>query len=219
MCYSVQIDREIKKLAERFSANYSASTEKYFLDTKERVYKNTYAPVIINRNNQREIVPLRYNLLPGFSETDKYQFFNKQKGKYEELNTYNAKIESIEKTRAYEHLFMNHHCIVPIKSFYEWVNIDGKKKEIEFHSETSEFLYAAGVWDHWGPMNLEEGINSFSIITTSPRPEVEKAGHHRSPLLLNEEDIDRWIKPETSSKEDIYKLISGFNSEKLLYRL
>jgi putative SOS response-associated peptidase YedK len=226
MCYSIQTDKNIREMAEYFEANYSSRTEEFFLSQNSkakipgndnRVFKNYYAPVIINRKGKREIVPLRYNLLPGFCESDKYQFFNQQKKKYEELNTYNAKIENIERARAYENLFMNHHCVIPILSFFEWVKQDGKTKEVEFFSESkkTKYLLAGGVWDHWGPKDLDEGINSFAIITTPPRVEVEKVGHHRSPLLLKEESIDKWIRPNKNNKNEIYSLIENNYDEVL----
>jgi putative SOS response-associated peptidase YedK len=226
MCYSIQIDKDIQSISKYFQAEYSSRTEEFFLkensekkipDKDNRVFKNYYAPAIISRKGKKEIVPLRYNLLPGFCESDKYQFFNQKKNKYEELNTYNAKIENIERAKAYENLFMHHHCVIPIRSFYEWVKEDGKSREIEFFSgkEDGKYLLAAGVWDHWGPMDLDEGINSFAIITTPPRPEVESAGHHRSPLLLKEESIDKWLDPQKSSREEIFELTRNRNSEAL----
>lgn len=211
MCYSIQVEMNLDEIAKSLRANYSKNTEDFFQENPNpRVYKNKYSPAIIMRKGQREIVPLRYNLLPSFCESDKYQFFNQQKNKYEELSTYNAKIENIERTKAFEKLFMNHHCVVPIKGFFEWVKVDGKSREMRFFpGHDGEFLFAAGVWDHWGPMNLEEGVNSFAIITTPPRAEVKAAGHHRSPLLLKEEFLDEWLAPHKRSKATIQNVVNN----------
>jgi len=221
MCYSIQIENDIKEMAKRFDASYSETTYAFLeknIRENGRVYKNTYAPAIIHRKGKREIVPLRFNLLPSFSETEKYQFFNQKKNKYEDLATYNAKIEKIEQTKAYQNLFMKHHCIIPFKSFFEWVKDEnGKKVEIQFLEPENGDLFAAGLWDHWGPKTTtEEGINSFSIITTTPRPEVLAAGHHRSPVLLEESSIDKWILPDPFTKDDIYQMVTSDNKDMVL---
>jgi putative SOS response-associated peptidase YedK len=218
MCYSIQVDKDIKKLALRFDAFYSQNTLDFLSDPKHsgpRIYKNHYAPAIILRKDQREIVPLRFNLLPSFCEKDKYEMYDREKDQMKELSTYNAKIENIESARAYKNLFMRHHCIIPITSFFEWVNQvnpeTGKKhkQEIQFtHPKSGSHLFAAGVWDHWenSKQDKVDSINSFSIITTTPRTEVEAAGHHRSPLLLDEQSIDSWINPALLSKSEVYEL-------------
>jgi putative SOS response-associated peptidase YedK len=226
MCYSIQIDKDIKKLALRFDTFYSQNTLDFFKmeeHNANRIYKNHYAPALIYRKNQRELVPLRFNLLPSFCETNKYEMYDREKDRMKELTTYNAKIENIEKARAYKNLFMRHHCIVPINSFFEWVNqldpVSGKKKkaELEFSNpEPENLLYAAGVWDHWEKQG--ESINSFSIITTPPRAEVESAGHHRSPLLLPESAIDKWINPLDMDKKEIYQLMNSPFANELNHR-
>lgn len=218
MCYSIEIDKKIKDLKLKYHANMSEKSfeklefELEKLDKTEvgvRIYKNKYVPALIWRKEQREIVPLRFNLLPSFSETEKYQFFNPQKGKTEELSTYNARIETIEKTKAYKNLIGRHHCVIPAKSFYEWVPREGKKVEVNFSFEGEDILLA-GVWDHWGKQN-EQGINSFAIITTPPREEVAKFGHQRSPLILTNDQVEDWLKARVD-----YKTIASQANEKVL---
>ena len=224
MCYSIQIDKDIREMAKLYDAFVSDRTYEFFNknsqanklpDEHGRVFPNVYAPVIIGRKEQREIVPLRYNLLPHFSETEKYRFFNHKKNKYEELKTYNAKIENIQKTKAFSKLFLKRHCIVPIKSFFEWVEVEDKATQVKFLLDESKPLFAAGLWDHWGEIGVNKGVNSFAIITTAPREEVLAVGHDRSPLLLNNYSIDQWLFPEKSGESDIWDLISDPISDKL----
>lgn len=226
MCYSIQIDKDLKELASYFDAFYSQKTLDFLAlpeNAPTRIYKNHYTPALIIRKNQKEIVPLRFNLLPSFCETNKYEMYDRDKERMKELTTYNAKIENIEKARAYKNLFMRHHCIIPMTSFFEWVNnIDpenGKKKktELEFSDPNQgNLLFAAGVWDHWEKNG--ESINSFSIITTPPRSEVEAAGHHRSPLLLPKSAIDSWLSPQSIEKDQMYKMMNSPVSEALTHR-
>lgn len=192
------------------NAHMSDKTFEILSRSEERKFTNHYAPSIIWRNNQREIVPLRFNLLPNFSKENRYTMIDHQTGRKKEIKTYNAKIETIEERKTYKNLFGRFHCIVPILSFYEWVQKEGqKKREGHFSLENQqELLFAAGIWDHWiNPQDPNEVINSFSLLTKEARKEVREAGHHRSPILLNEEAINRWIKPQFKRKSELYKIL------------
>ena len=204
MCFSLEVDLDLEQLSKKFEAVYSSNTKKVFKGEfsqyklpfeNKRAYKDDYIPAIIMRNNKREIVPLRFNLLPNFSKTPKYGMIDKKTGKFKEFHTYNATIERIEVAKAYKNLFMNRHCIIPVKGFYEWIYPDEAKKAQEafFHHENFDYLILAGLWDSWNVTQLNTGVNSCSVLTTPPRQEVEKAGHDRSPLILSAESLGPWI--------------------------
>ncbi len=226
MCYSLQISMDLDSLEKEFKAISSKNTKDIFKGKypqyklprdDERVFKNYYLPAIIKRNNQREIVPLRFNLLPRFSETNRYGFIDKKTNKFKEMSTYNATIERLESAKAYQQVFGRLHCIIPVKGFYEWVQIPGHKnsEEVEFKYNDQSFFTLAGIWDHWGSNELNEGINSCSIITTPPREEVLSVGHDRSPLILPNESIDMWLSPEKLQKQDLFDLMQDFERKSL----
>lgn len=204
MCYSIEIDKKIKELAIRYNAyisdrtyeklDYEFHKSRNELEETYRVFKNKYASAIIRRNNQRELVPLRFNLLPHFAKTENYTILNKRKGKCEELSTYNARVESIKTKKSYKNLIGRHHCVVPARSFFEWGIRDGKRCEYCFSYDNEDVLFAC-IWDHWGDKN-EEGINSFAILTTPPRKEILDRGHKRSPLIISPEKMNEWLDPQ-----------------------
>src|SRR5262249_21679825 len=90
-------------------------------------------------------------------------------------------------------------CVIPISEFHEpsyWGPLAGNM--LRFSS--SEPLLAAGLWKRW--RNPKDGaeILSFAIIVHDAYPIVDQHGHDRSPVFLDEQAAQEWIR-ESSSLE------------------
>lgn len=230
MCFSVQIDRNLNRLATRFGATVSKSSFEKFLMKKEqdpktfkapdkvnRIYPNYFAPVIIKEEGKRVIKPMRYQLLPHFSKESTYTMVNPKTNRKKTIPTYNARLDSLESRRAWENIFMKNHCLVPFVRFFEWVEYQGKKKQIGFYSNEHEIMWAPGLYDHWSSDDGKEEIDSFAIITTDPHPDVVRMGHDRTPIFLNEEYINDWLTPENESKDEIYEMLKQEENRQYQY--
>lgn len=224
MCFSVQVDIDLKKLAYRFDAqineksfehfkrmeNLDANKYKYVYPEDKRIFSKVWAPIICDVRGQREIRPMRYQLLPHFCETDKYLRTDDKSGKKVEIkNTFNARLDSLQTARAWQKPFMRFHAMLPVKKFYEWVPRDGHKALIEFSPENEEYMIVPCLYDNWYSADKSEIIQSFAIITDDPRPEVEQMGHDRTPISINEEKLDYWLKPENSGVEQIVDILKN----------
>jgi len=208
MCFSVEIERNLKKLAENFHAfvdqkrfeelqkNKELNPKKFLTpDTENRIFPNYYAPVIIKPNQDKIILPMRYRLRPSESREEvptKYNMFN-------------ARLDSLENRKSWKKVFMRKHGIFPFRKFYEWVENDGKKKLIMFYPKDREILWAPCLYDYY--QDDKDNFHSFALITTDPKKEVEEMGHDRCPLFLKKEHIDKWLKPENSTKDEIYHIL------------
>ena len=106
MCFSVQVDIDLKRLAHRFDAQINEKSfdhfkqmeqqdshqYKYVYPEDKRIFSKIWTPIICDVRGQREIRPMRYQMLPHFCETDKYMRLDENTGKQVEVkNTFNAK--------------------------------------------------------------------------------------------------------------------------------
>ena len=230
MCFSVQIDKNIKKLAERFRA---VPDKKAFLNLKElqelelsidrkdlkqrlglkrvpsssvfkipgddeRTFPNYFAPVITYENNQRVIRPMRYRIRPSGSTEEIPNKFN----------VFNARIDSLENRKTWSPLFMRRHGLFPFKSFFEWVlNPQKMKRQINFFPEEKELMWAPCLWDSWSSHDGSIRFRSFALITDNPPYEIERMGHDRCPIFLNEAKVCSWLNPSSLSKNQTYSLL------------
>jgi len=121
MCFSIQVDRDLNRISQRFQAKVDRVLFEKFLANKERnpklykgpdiddrIFPNTYAPVIVGENNQRNIRPMRYRVRPAGSREEVPNKFN----------VFNARLDSLESRKTWTPLFMKKHCLVPILKFY-----------------------------------------------------------------------------------------------------
>lgn len=72
---------------------------------------------------------------------------------------------------------------------------------VQFFEENKTLLFAAGIYDQWLDGKSGEMIESFAIITTDPAPFVKEVGHDRSPLFLNAEAAQIWLKEQKTPSQ------------------
>ena len=221
MCFSILVESDLKKLSQIYQAQINHTAYKYLKDQQEarpqlfkykqedRIYAKDWGPVITKVRGKTEIRPMRYQLLPHFCIEPRYTRLNKETGREVEISsTYNARIDSLTKARAWRKPFMRYHGIVPMRSFYEWVQIDGKATQIEFEDSNSDKLNVACIYDNWYSADKATVIQSFAILTTTPPPEVSNTGHDRCPVILRPQDLEIWLQPDTVSEAAIWELLN-----------
>ena len=205
MCFSVKIERDLKKLAQIFGAfpdrdafvTLSQETKRNPKIFKvpgpdDRIYPNIFSPVIVSQGGRRNIRPMRYRIRPAGS-------LEEVPTKY---NLYNARMEGLLKRKTWRALVGKNHCLFPFKQFYEWVNgPDGKKRLVTFFPKGKDIMWAPGLHDKWISEDNSFTFESFALITDDPPTEVLAQGHDRAPLFLKEEAIDEWLDFPFSEKK------------------
>ena len=211
MCYSAMVKQDLKKLENRFGAHTvrvsfdeydqrSRQNPKKFKPLAEnpRIYPNYHAPIILTDGADRIIKPMRYRLRPSWAEEE-------IPSKY---NTFNARLDSLEKRKSWKPIFMKRHGLLVFEKFFEWV-VDretGKKKVISFQPDGRDTMWAPVLWDRW--TDGVDTIESFAIVTTDPPPEVSMMGHDRCPVFMREDRIETWLHPEKTTKKKIYEALN-----------
>ncbi|MCB9062088.1 MAG: SOS response-associated peptidase family protein [Halobacteriovoraceae bacterium] len=210
MCFSIEVDRNIKRLSGQFEATADAQAFADFLSFEKqypkifkrpqkdnRLYPNYSTPILLNLKNQLTLRPFRYRIRPNGSPKE-------IPSKY---NLFNARLDSLESRKTWKGIFMRNHCLVPYLSFYEWVEDNGKKRLIHFFSKDDKYLMAPGLYDRWISPDKSYYIDSFAIITTNPPTEIEQAGHDRCPIFIKEEYYNEWLNPKMLKKKDAFEIL------------
>lgn len=143
-----------------------------------------------NKAGEREIVPMRWGLVPFYEED-----FDHAKP------LINARVESAATRPAFREAFKHKRCCVLADGFYEWKHerSAGSKKLRKLpyllQRPTRRPFAMAGLWQRW---HGKDGRvrESCTVLTRDSSPPVE-ALHDRMPVILEGEDIARWLAPET----------------------
>jgi putative SOS response-associated peptidase YedK len=140
------------------------------------------APVIIEVEARRELVLLRWGLVPFWA--------NDEAGGPRMIN---ARAESLAGKPALQRLQAHRRCLVPADGFYEWRRAGKLKLPVRFTLEDGGIFAFAGLWDRW--VRPEGGgLETFTIITTRAN-ELVSAVHARMPAMIPPQHWKEWMEP------------------------
>jgi putative SOS response-associated peptidase YedK len=111
----------------------------------------------------------------------------------------NTRVETASKKDVWRDGWNSHRCIVPASWYYEWEHIptaDGKMKAGAKHLiqvKGSTLIFLAGLYRIEEFQDLKYPV--FSVLTMQPTEELKKL-HDRMPVMLPENMIDDWIRPD-----------------------
>ncbi len=91
----------------------------------------------------------------------------------------NARAETVTEKRSFKECVLSRRCVIPAKGFYEW---SADKERYNFE-DPGKILFLAGCYDT---------EKRFVIITTAANESVSPV-HPRMPLLLTEDEIEKWL--------------------------
>lgn len=139
--------------------------------------------VRLNAEGQRELVPMRWGLVP---------FFWKKPLK-DVPATFNARAETVADKPMFRDAFKRRRCIVPASGFYEWTGGKGAKQPHLFTAaDGSPILAFAGLWDRWRSPEDGEEVLSCTIVVSGASAWMAPY-HDRMPVLLSGPAIDAWL--------------------------
>jgi putative SOS response-associated peptidase YedK len=156
---------------------------------------DTIDVVRLDANGRRELVPMRWGLVP---------FFHKGTLKEFRAATFNARVETIDAAPTFRPAFnKGRRCIIPISGFYEWT---GDKKDRQPHyftaADGAPVMALAGLWERWNDPDTLEEMLSATIIVGAASKWMRKY-HDRMPMMLDPKDFDGWL--EGSSGLEVLK--------------
>jgi putative SOS response-associated peptidase YedK len=173
-----------------------------------RIFPMVYAGVIIKKDGENLLTPMRYFCRPA----GKPAFYDK---KFPGL--YNARRDNLEKF--WSDQFGHHHAVMVVESFYENVKLhaserrelrEGEQEQnivLQFTPNPPQTMLIACLWSHWTDPK-EPDLRGFAAITDEPPPDVAAAGHDRCIINLRPEHLEAWLTPENLSPQELQNILS-----------
>lgn len=180
---------------------------KELLDRDHRIFPGWYAPVMVEQEGKKVVMPMRYLCRP---EGAHPSFDVKFSG------CYNARRDNLAKF--WRNQFGVTHGVVVLNAFYENVKkhdmehrplAPGESPEnviLKFEPNTHQDMLAACVWSRWKGADGEE-LLSFAVITDDPPAEVAAAGHDRCPVPIKQENVDAWLNPDPGNLKQLQDIL------------
>lgn len=181
-------------------------------------YAKDNVGTLLYRNGEVSAVAMRWDLIPkdflwseklSLAETVKKKNSrakNPVTGKSWGFSSFNARVETVASLWSFRRPWdMGQRCVMPVTAFKERPNMDEappdfKGKEYEITLNRSRYL--GGIYDEWQSHEGEK-IESCTVITLSSEGNEKLAAiwHERIPLILEEEQVEAWLDPNTTPKQ------------------
>ena len=120
------------------------------------------------------------------------------------VRVYNTRSENAAEQKAFCTSLYDRRCLVPAGGLFEWVRTDGGKRRIRFFREDGAPVFLGGLYIRGG----KEPLPCLSVLTREA-PETIRFLHKRMPVLIPEEEADRWLDPSVPYEEALPAGVPG----------
>ncbi|HNQ62128.1 MAG TPA: SOS response-associated peptidase [Bacteroidia bacterium] len=156
----------------------------------------SYGPVITSEN-PKELQFFQFGLTPSWAKKKMYLFNARSEGDGNKENDPNyTGGKGIISKPSFRKPIRSQRCLVIADAFIEGSTKEGLDRPYVVYLKQRRPFALAGIYDKWVDPSTGEIVNSFAIITTTPNELLQKIPHHRSPVILEERDHQRWLKAE-----------------------
>jgi len=125
----------------------------------------------------------------------------------------NARSETAASKPTFREDWQRHRCIVPASWYFEWEHLtgnDGRKKtgdKYMIQTKGSSLTWLCGLY------RIENGLPVFVILTREPGEGI-KFIHDRMPLIMPEDLVNEWIRPDADPDELLQHALTDMAFEK-----
>ena len=112
----------------------------------------------------------------------------------------NCRLESADYKSLWKDSWFRRRCVIPASWYYEWEHFaspDGKKRitgaKFAIQPEGATVTWLAGLYRFEERSGIQVPV--FAVLTRQPSDSVKKL-HDRMPLILPQESIAEWIRPD-----------------------
>src|SRR5688572_8624274 len=123
----------------------------------------------------------------------------------------NVRSDTALEKSSFRNAMQKRRCLIPADVFYEWQDIPGQKRRKPYAVAMleGEPFALGGLWEAWREKEGGAWLITCAILTTEPN-ELLAPIHDRMPVILREEDYERWLAPATSVT-DVGRMVGSFS--------
>ncbi len=132
----------------------------------------------------------------------------------------NARSETVAEKPSFRHAFGSRRCLVISDGYYEW-RTEGKTKQPYLIEHADGEVFAmAGLWEENykavknAETNEAASIKTCTILTTAGN-EFTRDIHDRMPVILSDNEFDRWLDPANHDTDSLQSLLVSAPNELL----
>jgi putative SOS response-associated peptidase YedK len=151
----------------------------------------------------RELVELRWGLIPGWSKTPPTG-----------APLINARSETAASKPTFRAAFRQRRCLLPADGFYEWQKLGTSRQAFHVHRPDGGLFGFAGLWEQCHDASGKT-LETCTILTTAAN-ELLRPLHERMPVIVAPADYAAWLDPAAADAVQVEPLLSGAAANELV---
>jgi putative SOS response-associated peptidase YedK len=151
---------------------------------------------IVTQEQTRQLRKFHWGLIPFWAKDEKIGY-----------KCINARAETVDTKPAFRAAFKYRRCLIPCSGFYEWKTEHKNKQPYCFRPTKQPMFALAGLYEHWHDGSGRQ-VDSCTIIVGDANSDVAPI-HDRMPIILQPENFDSWLDPDTQTADLIKPLLSN----------
>jgi putative SOS response-associated peptidase YedK len=197
MCGRYVTISSVKSIEKRFQVEAAPDVPSR-LQPNANVSHGEYAPVITS-DAPGTLQLQQFGFTPRWAKKQFYMINARSEGDHNSDNDprYTGAMGILQKPM-FRQSIRDRRCLIVADAIIEGPRQEKLTKPYLVYARNGLRLFAmAGIWDEWTNPSTGEITRSFAILTTVSNRLMERIGHHRSPVILHEENEQDWINPST----------------------
>jgi putative SOS response-associated peptidase YedK len=125
----------------------------------------------------------------------------------------NARAETLATKRTFKDALRERRCLFPADGFYEWKTTKfGERCPIYFRLRNAKPFAFAGLWE---PTKLGGDLSKTATIITTNSNQLVQPIHDRMPVILMEEDYQRWLDTSEKDPDELLSMLKPFPADQM----
>ncbi|MBI0003225.1 SOS response-associated peptidase [Bartonella sp. M0177] len=207
MCGRYELDASKSEVANAFDAwieedfpkRYNiAPTQPILVIKAPEAYRDT-----LSNKPKHDALLVRWGFIPGWTKNpDQWPL------------TFNIRSETVAVKKSFTNALRHHRVIIPATGFYEWKKQSrGRSQPYHAALDDHSIIGFAGLMETWSGSEGSQ-IDTAAILTTEAKSSLAEI-HHRMPVIVRREDIDRWLDCRNFRPADVMDILKNTPAEQL----
>jgi putative SOS response-associated peptidase YedK len=156
----------------------------------------------LSASGEREFLHGQFGLVPEWVKDAKG---GPKFGRY----CYNARSESVFEKPSFKRAILQRRAVIPVACFYEFPDKETPlTHRYRIQRADKRAFWLAALWEQ----HPAYGLQSCSILTTQPMDLLAPV-HSRSPVILDDEQLDDWLDPSRKQRNAVEGFLKPHGSE------
>ncbi len=209
MCGRYNVTKKLETIEKELSIEI---LQRELFENLSNISPGYFAPVIVY-GEKPTVEAQQFGLTPFWAKKKMYVFNARAEGDHNKENQQDYQgAKGILQKPMFRKPIRSKRCLVIANSFIEGPTKEKLNKPYLIFPNDYTTFTLGGIWDEWVDTQTGEILHSFAIITTAANSITAAVKHHRAPLLIQPEDRNQWLNPDTDLA-DITALLDPFSGK------